>query len=127
MKKLIVLDANILVRALLGERVSHLLDTYRAQAGFFTPTICYDEVRMHLPTIVQKRGLPSEPFLQAIDGLYRVVLPVDEAVYGEYEREAKRRIKERDVRHWPLLALSLAFGCPIWTEDNDFFGTGVAT
>lgn len=107
MKKLIILDANILVRALLGERVSRLLDTYRDHAGFFTPALCYEEARMHLPTIVHKRGLPPDPFLQAIDALTRVVLPVDEEVYGEYEREAKRRIEERDVRDWPLLALSL--------------------
>ena len=26
-------------------------------------------------------------------------------------------------RCWPALLLS----CPIWTEDRDFFGTGVAT
>jgi hypothetical protein len=23
--------------------------------------------------------------------------------------------------------LALVFGCPIWTEDQDFFGTGIAT
>ena len=28
---------------------------------------------------------------------------------------------------WPILASALALGCPIWTEDADFFGCGVAT
>lgn len=127
MRKLIVLDANILARAVLGERVPNLLDTYRNQVGFFTPATCYGEIRTHLPAIAQKRGLPAEPFFPAIDALSRVVLPVNDDVYGEYEREARRRIQGRDVRDWPPLALALALGCPIWSEDNDFFGTGVAT
>ena len=28
---------------------------------------------------------------------------------------------------WPVLACSMVIGCPVWTEDADFFGTGVAT
>ena len=28
---------------------------------------------------------------------------------------------------WPVLATALALGSPIWTEDNVFFGAGVAT
>ncbi len=28
---------------------------------------------------------------------------------------------------WPLIALSMTLDCSIWTEDQDFFGTGVAT
>jgi predicted nucleic acid-binding protein len=33
----------------------------------------------------------------------------------------------RDPEDWPVLAAALALGCPIWTEDADFFGCGVAT
>ena len=33
----------------------------------------------------------------------------------------------RDPEDWPVLAAALALGCPIWTEDTDFFGCGVAT
>lgn len=32
-----------------------------------------------------------------------------------------------DEQDWPLLALALTLDCPVWTEDKDFFGTGVAT
>ena len=28
---------------------------------------------------------------------------------------------------WPILATALALDLPIWTEDRDFFGCGVAT
>jgi hypothetical protein len=27
----------------------------------------------------------------------------------------------------PILTSALALGCPIWTDDTDFFGCGVAT
>jgi hypothetical protein len=46
-------------------------------------------------------------------------------VYCEFESEAKKRI--RDSRDWDVLAAAMALNCPIWTEDNDFFGTGIAT
>ena len=56
-----------------------------------------------------------------------MVQPVDEAAYAAFEAEARRRIGERDRDDWPLLALAMALDCPIWTEDQDFFGTGIAT
>ncbi|MDR1188090.1 MAG: hypothetical protein LBK95_11655 [Bifidobacteriaceae bacterium] len=40
---------------------------------------------------------------------------------------AMARIGRRDPADWPVLAAALALGCPIWTEDADFFGVGVAT
>lgn len=47
-------------------------------------------------------------------------------LYGGYESEARKRIGARDPDDWPDLAAALALGCPIWTEDTDFFGCGVA-
>lgn len=38
-----------------------------------------------------------------------------------------QRIGLRDPMDWPVVAAALALDCPIWTEDKDFFGTGVAT
>ena len=38
-----------------------------------------------------------------------------------------RRITVRDADDWPVLACAMTLGCPVWTEDADFFGTGVAT
>ncbi len=41
--------------------------------------------------------------------------------------EARARIGARDPEDWPTLAAALLLECPIWTEDQDFFGSGVAT
>ena len=32
----------------------------------------------------------------------------------------------RDESDWPILATALGLACAVWTEDTDFFGTGVA-
>ncbi|WP_409409226.1 PIN domain-containing protein [Acidithiobacillus ferriphilus] len=41
-------------------------------------------------------------------------------------KRRKARIARRDERDWPAVAASLLLDCPIWTEDRDFFGAGVA-
>lgn len=52
---------------------------------------------------------------------------VSEGLYGDFEAEARKRLGARDPEDWPILAAALAVSCPIWTEDIDFFGCGVAT
>src|SRR3954469_11046912 len=120
MSKRIVLDANILIRGILGERVPQLLAQYSAQVQFFTASVCYQDVRKHLPAILEKRGLPPEPFLAAVDALANVVIPLEEEIYASYKTEATQRIQQRDLQDWPLIALSLTLNCPLWTEDIDF-------
>jgi predicted nucleic acid-binding protein len=43
------------------------------------------------------------------------------------KRSPRQRLNKRDEEDWPVVAAALAFDCPIWTEDTDFFGCGVAT
>jgi len=43
-----------------------------------------------------------------------------------FENEARERLHGRDDNDWPVVASALALGCGIWSEDADFFGTGVA-
>ena len=56
-----------------------------------------------------------------------LVTIVGDDLYGDFEAEARKRLGARDPEDWPILAAALALGCPIWTEDTDFFGCGVAT
>ena len=127
MSKLIVLDTNILIRAILGERVPNLLEKYHFHCNFVTPALCYQELSNHLPQILQKRNLPLETFSDATEKLTKIVIPIAQEIYSEYEDDAKKRIGERDLNDWPILALTLSLNSPIWTEDQDFFGVGIAT
>ncbi len=125
--KALVVDANILVRAVLGKRVREVIEKYAGQATFFVPEVAYAEAEEHLPELViKRRGDPRKAlvFLRSLSGLVDLI---GSEVYGEFEAEARERLSHRDPEDWPILASALAIGCPIWTEDADFFGCGVAT
>lgn len=123
----IVLDANILIRAVLGKRVRDLIQAHAAGVKFFAPDVAYADARKYLPALLTKRGVDPILAMQVLDVLERVVHPMDIEVYGGLRQQALRRIEKRDADDWPVLACALVLGCPVWTEDADFFGTGVAT
>ncbi len=122
-----MLDANILIRAVLGNRVRGILEKYAGIVSFFVPLVAYSEADTHLATLVMKRG--GDPAKAAL--LLKTLLALTETVgpelYGDFEAEARERLGSRDPDDWPILASALALNCPIWTEDTDFFGCGVAT
>jgi predicted nucleic acid-binding protein len=125
--KALVIDANILVRAVLGKRVRDVIETYAARVSFFVPEVAYAEAEEHLPTLVVKRGGDPEKALKLLRSMRGLVELIGNEVYGEFESDARERIGGRDPDDWPILASALAIGCPIWTEDTDFFGCGVPT
>ena len=123
----IVLDANILIRAVLGKKVRNTIQKYAGSAEFFTPDVCFADARKYLPPLFEKRNLPVDEAIAVLEGLTAIIAAVDANLYEIYKVEAKQRIAIRDVDDWPIVAVSLMLNCPVWTEDADFFGTGVAT
>ncbi len=126
-RRSIVLDANILIRAVLGQRVRELIIGHAANVSFFAPDVAFDEARKYLPGLLEKRGVSGTACLLTLETLQSVVRPLDAELYQPLEEPALARIGERDPDDWPALACALLLGCPVWTEDADFFGTGVAT
>jgi predicted nucleic acid-binding protein len=125
--KLLVLDANILIRAVLGPRVRTILTDYGATAQFIAPESAVSEAHEHLPAILSRRGNPVTAGFAVLDAVMKIVQTASPETYAAFEETAKRRIAKRDIDDWPVIAAALAFKCPIWTEDADFFGAGVAT
>jgi predicted nucleic acid-binding protein len=123
----IVLDANILIRAVLGKRVRELLVDNAERVQFFSPDVAYADARKYLPALLEKRGVKSEPAIAVLNALQTIVWPLELDVYAGFKSQALQRIAMRDADDWPVLACAMAIGCPVWTEDADFFGTGVAT
>jgi len=123
----LVLDANILVRAVLGNRARQIIETYTGNVSFFIPEAAYREAEEHVAMLVAKRGGDPQKALTFLHALAGAAESITADVYGEYETEARERLAKRDPEDWPILASALALGCPIWTEDTDFFGCGVAT
>ncbi|WP_250286794.1 MULTISPECIES: PIN domain-containing protein [unclassified Frankia] len=126
-QKSLVLDANILIRAALGKRVRDLVITCAGKVAFFAPDVAYLDARRYLTGILSKRGLDPQAALAVLDGLEPIVLGIDADTYGLARDAALARIVDRDADDWPVLATALVLDCPIWTEDQDFFGTGVPT
>jgi predicted nucleic acid-binding protein len=77
--------------------------------------------------VIERRKLQEELFMTFFDSLANVVRTVEFEVYSGFEVIARERLARRDEDDWPILAAALALRCPIWTEDTDFFGCGVAT
>jgi predicted nucleic acid-binding protein len=126
-KKAIVLDANILIRAVLGRRVRELIVDSADVVQFFAPDVAYADARKYLPSLLEKRGVKSEPAMAVLYALESIVRPLELGVYEGLKTQALQRIAIRDADDWPVLACAMTIGCPVWTEDADFFGTGVAT
>lgn len=127
LRKPLVLDANILIRAVLGVRVRHLMETCSDGTEFFAPEVALSDARRYLPSIAPGEGLNTTEALEVLSDLVTLVEIVDAASYGAHKERAQKRISHRDPADWPIIATALLLSAPIWTEDQDFFGCGVAT
>jgi predicted nucleic acid-binding protein len=123
----LILDANILLRAVFGQRVRHLLEKYEDEARFYTPDVCFQDAQKYVPVVLKNRSLDAALGLLVLSQIGQIVERVDRSLYEEYETEARSRIDLRDPDDWPVVASALLLDLPIWTEDQDFFGSGVAT
>jgi predicted nucleic acid-binding protein len=126
-RKGLVLDANILIRAVFGQRVRQILEAYEDVAGFYSPDVCFQDARKYIPDLSERHGFDPAVGLSVLDQIGRIVEPVDRSLYEDYENLARERVLTRDPDDWPIVAVALLLDFPIWTEDRDFFGSGVAT
>jgi PIN domain len=84
-RKRLVLDANILLRAVFGVRVRALLETYEDSVTFYTPDICFSDALKYIPIITATRQLDPGPGLLVLNQLARLIEIVDQSLYEEHE------------------------------------------
>lgn len=74
----IVLDANILVRSVLGKRVKQILNDCGDHVGFFAPDVAYADAEHYVPEILTSHDRADEiqGALAYLLQLHNVVLPV---------------------------------------------------
>jgi len=125
--KALVLDANILIRAVLGSRVRDLILANAESVNFFVPSTCLADAQKYIPEILQERGIDPMPAVEFLNGLVQHIEIIEEDWLEDFVPIAKERMQSRDPDDWPVLATALALDCPIWTQDADFFGVGVTT
>jgi predicted nucleic acid-binding protein len=125
MNRALALDANILLRAVLGTRVRSIIEQHAENVPLFIPAVCVAEVHEYLPLLCAKRNWDTVSALDLLGTLLTLVRVVEQGFFADFEEQSKRRIGSRDIDDWPVVALALALGADIWTEDTDFFGTGL--
>ncbi len=125
--KYVVVDANILIRAVLGQKVRQLFVAFSDKVAFITPQVCVDDAYRYLPNLLLKRGVDPQQALLFLQELMTIIQVIDDVLLEDYQLFAKKLLRQRDENDWPILAVALLLNCPIWTEDQDFFGVGVAT
>lgn len=126
--KRLVIDANILIRAVLGSQVRHLIEHYCESVAFYTAEANAVEAEFYLSTeLAAKCNLSESVWRPVFNGVMNTVQIITDDILTEVECKVKARISSRDVTDWPAVAAALLLDCPIWAEDKDFFGAGVAT
>ena len=86
---MLVLDANILVRAVLGKRVRGLLARYGRRVEFFVPDAVFEEACEVLPPILEVRQIPVEPAVDYLYSLLDVIRIVAAPTYVSFEAMAR--------------------------------------
>ena len=125
MMRPLVVDANILISAVLGTKVFELMKQYRDKVRFVTPEVCFGDARKYLPPLLMEKARLTTT--EAINLLLAWVEPIETTILLPFENSARQLLHRRDPDDWPVLAAAWALGAPIWTQDQDFFGLGVAT
>jgi len=81
----LVLDANIMLRGVLGTRVRALVEKYADDVSLLTPQSCVAEVHEYLPSLCAKRGWRPEVALETLDALLTGIQIVENAALAELE------------------------------------------
>ena len=128
----LVVDTSVLVGELLRSSGRQRLGDERLD--LFLPERMWNEARVELPRRITAFARRRDLDVTVRDDLVSVCLQaieaniviLDEAIYSALEDEARSRSR-RDPADWAVVATALALDAGIWTNDNDFLGTGVAT
>lgn len=118
MKTAIVVDANVLLSALLGGKSSIIL--IKSNFRFTTTEYTINEVKKYLPKLSKKLGI-SETNLNQL--LLQLPLKIfKNNYYKDYLKGAKKLIGEIDAKDVEILALALKLDTYLWTQDKHFLG-----
>jgi hypothetical protein len=109
-----------------GQACARTAEGLRGLGRLLHPS-CFDDARRYIPQVLSSRGDDLETGAAVLDQIRLLVQPVDEALYRDFEQLARERMVARDVEDWPIVAVALMLKTLVWTEDRDFFGSGIAT
>lgn len=110
------MDANAILSALIGGKASRVFAKAR-NIDFVTSASVIEEIQEYIPVLAQEKKLDRKT-MEAIFSLLPLEIVPKEA-YNDHIPAASAMVGWRDPEDVELLALALAMGCPIWSNDND--------
>ena len=116
MKIIIVVDANIILSALLGGKPSIILFDGRYQ--FTTTKFTIEEVSKYIPKVAKKLMAPEKELFYLLNNL--PISVYEKEFYSRKRREAKKMIFHIDKKDVDILALALRLQVYLWSQDKDF-------
>ena len=93
--KRIVIDANILVRAVLGIRVRELIERYCGSVGFYVAEANVEEAVQYLGALTAKRGMQEDAWRESLTAVMTAVQIIPQAELTAAEPAARARIGQR--------------------------------
>ncbi len=120
---MIVLDANILISAMIGVHTKCILrETSKRGVALAVPE---PQAAETLRVLVGRLNAPEAEanalLAEAMDHIKRL----SPEFYQSHETLARQRLHPRAQPDWPVLAAALAAEGAVWSHDRDFFGAGV--
>lgn len=116
MKILIVVDANVILSALLGGSARFIL--FKREFEFVTTNFTIKEVKKYLDVVVTKSGVSKKEIVHALS-----LLPIKVCsgnFYRAHRNKAKELINSIDPKDIDILALVLKLNTYLWSEDRHF-------
>lgn len=116
MKILIIVDANVILSALLGGSARLIL--FKSEFEFATTKFTIEEVEKYLKVVVRKSGVSKKEAMRALSLLPLGVYSSN--FYRLHLDKAKRLIGPVDPGDADILALCLKLNSYLWSEDKHF-------
>jgi len=116
MKILIIVDANVILSALLGGSARFIL--FKTEFEFVTTDFTIKEVEKYLDVVVAKSGISKKEIIHALSLLPIEVYP--NSFYRIHFEKAKELIDSIDPKDADILALTLRLNTYLWSEDHHF-------
>jgi len=119
---MLILDANVLVSAALGRSRELIEATATRGIELLLPI----EQRREAVSVLIRLGGSPESVERSLTFAADIVGLLEPEVYTPFEPPARARLGPRGQSDWPVLPTAIALDADIWSNDRDFFGTGVA-
>lgn len=120
MKFTVVIDANVILSALLGGKPSSILFDGRFQ--FVTTVFTIKEVKKYFPRLEKKLGISQEKLTLLLEEL--PIHVYNRSFYKNKLKEARKLIAHIDKKDVEILALAIKLEAFIWSQDKHFERSG---